>query len=189
MKRNFLLFAFSFVILFAAQAQYSETRPLDVFDAIDFDGNARIYFEQGETPSIKIQGKKEHHVREFISEVKHGTLHLGFENDRENKRKIRLTIIHTGINRMDMDGFVNMISYDPLTSRDLDIKADGFIKGDLEVDVEDLQIDVDGFIQLTVYGKADRADLELDGFGNIDAQDLDVKKRRKSADGFARIKF
>ena len=189
MKRNFLLLAFSLVILFSVQAQYSETRPLDDFDAIDFDGNAKIYFELGDKPSVRIEAKKEHHVRKFISEVNHGTLRLGFENDRENKRKIRLVITHTGINRMDMDGFVNMISYDPLTGRDLDIKADGFIKGDLEVDVEDLQIDVDGFIQLTVYGKADRADLELDGFGNIDAQDLDVKKRKKSADGFARIKF
>lgn len=189
MKRNLLVLAFLLVTIYTTQAQYTETRPLDSFDAIDFDGNARIYFEQGDTPSIKIQAKKEHLVREFISEVKHGTLHLGFEDDRDNKRKVRLVITHTGINKMDMDGFVNMISYDPIAGRDLYIKADGFIKGDLEVDVEDLQIDVDGFIQLAIFGKADRADLELDGFGNIDAQDLDVKKRRKSADGFARIKF
>lgn len=189
MKRNILPFAFSLVVLFTANAQYSETRPLDDFDAIDFDGNARIYFEEGDAPSIKVQGKNEYYVREFISEVKHGTLHLGFEDDRDNKRKMRLVITHTGINKMELDGFVNLISYDPITSDRLDIDADGFIKGDLEVDVEDLEIDADGFIQLTVFGTADRADLELDGFGSIDAQDLDVIKRRKNTDGFARIKF
>lgn len=188
MKRNMLLLAMVLLATFTTQAQYSESRPLEDFDAIDFDGNARIYFEQGETPSIRVQGK-EYHVREFISEVKQGTLHLGFKDDRENKRKMRLVITHTGIEKIDVDGFVNMISYDPLTGRDLEIDADGFIKGDLEVDVENLEIDADGFVQLTVFGKADRADFELDGFGNIDAQDLDVDKRRKNADGFARIKF
>lgn len=175
--------------VYTTKAQYSETRPLEDFDAIDFDGNARIYFEQGDTPSIRIQGKKEFHVREFMSDVKNGTLHLGFEDDRENKRKIRLTITHTGIDKIDVDGFVNLISHDPLTGSELKIDADGFIKGDLEVEVEFLEIDADGFIQLTVFGQAERADFELDGFGNIDAQDLEVDKRRKSADGFARIKF
>lgn len=189
MKRNVLLIAFSLLVLHTTQAQLRETRPLEDFHAVSFEGNARIYFEQGDTPSIQIQAKKEHHVTEFISEVRNGTLHLGFENDRENKRKLRLVITHTGIDKLDMDGFVNMISYDPLTGGDLDIDADGFIKGDLELDVENLHVDVDGFIQLALYGKAIRADLELDGFGNIDAKDLDVKKPRKRADGFARIKF
>ncbi len=189
MKRHILLTALVLIVICTTHAQYTETRPLDDFNAVDFDGNARIYFEQGDTPSIKIQGKKEHHVRAFNTEVKHGTLHLWFEDDRENKRKLRLVITHTGIDKLDMDGFVNMISYDPLTGEDLEIEADGFIKGDLEIDVEDLRINADGFVQFTVFGKADRADIELNGFGNIDAQDLDVKKRRKSADGFARVKF
>lgn len=190
MKVNMLLFVFSLAVLFTAHAQYSEIRPLEEFDAIDFDGNARIYFEIGDTPSIRIQTKEEHYLEEFISEVNHGTLRLGFENEWGNKRKIRLIITHTGnINKMDMDGFVHMISYDPIIGSDLNLKGDGFIKGDLEVDVEDLLIDVDGFIQLTVYGKADHTELELDGFGKIDAQDLEVKKRKKSAAGFARIKF
>ena len=90
---------------------------------------------------------------------------------------------------MDLDGFVNMVSNDPLTGEELVIDADGFIKGDLEVDVEDLRIKADGFVQLGVYGKAIFADIDLDGFGNIDARDLKVDKRRKSADGFSRVKF
>lgn len=188
MKRTILLTTLVFFVAYASQAQYSETRALEDFEAIDFDGNARIYFEQGDTPSIKIEAKKEYDLREFITDVRHGTLHLGFKHNRNNKRKLKLIITHTGINRLDMDGFVNMFSYDVLTGRDLVIDVDGFIKGDLEVDVEDLQVDADGFVNLAFFGKADHADFELDGFGNIDAQDLEVRRRQKSANGFARIK-
>ena len=189
MKSGILFTAVITLLSFTAQGQYAETRPLSDFDAIDFDGNARIYFEQGTTHSIRIEAKKEHYVREFISEVRNGTLHLGFEDDRNNKHKMRLVITHTGISEMDLDGFVNMISHDPLVAQELKIEADGFIKGEIEVDVEDLQMEVDGFIHLGVYGRADRADLELEGFGNIDAQDLNVRRRRQNADGFARINF
>ncbi len=190
MQRTILLLVCVLATSYSLHAQYAETRQLEPFDAIDFDGNARIYFEQGDTPSIKIQSKREEYVREFITEVRNGTLHLGFEYDRDNKRKMRLIITHTGdLRKMDMDGFVNMISHDPLSGRDLRINADGFIKGDLEVYLEDLRIEADGFISLTVFGRADNVDLNLDGFGNIDAQDLDVQRQRRSADGFARIKM
>ena len=189
MKSRILMIGVVTLLSFVAKSQHTETRPLDDFDAIDFDGNARIYFEQGTSHSIIIEAKREHHLREFNSDVRNGTLYLGFEDDRENKRKLRLTITHTGINEMDLDGFVNLISRDPIISEELEIKADGFIKGDLEVEVEDLYIDADGFVYLGVYGKADRVDFQLDGFGNIDAKDLEVKKSRKDANGFAWISF
>ena len=173
----------------SAMAQSSETRQLPAFDVIDLDGHARIYLQKGDSPSIKIVTKNDGLLEQYRTEVRNGTLYLNFERERDNDNRVKLYITHTGVEEMDVDGLVRIYTDDPLIGPSFTLKGDGFIKGDIEVDVDDLRVDADGFIGIRVSGRAFAADLSIDGFGNIDAYDLEVEQPNKSADGFARVKY
>jgi len=125
---------------------------------------------------------------EYRTEVRNGTLYLNFRREKDNDNRVKLYITHTGIDKMDVDGLVRIYTDDPLVGPSFTLRGDGFIKGDIEVDVDDLRIETDGFIGIRVSGRAVHADLSIDGFGNIDAYDLEVERPSKSADGFARVK-
>ncbi len=187
---RFLCTLFAVLITaFVASAQHSETRSLSSFDAIDLDGHARIYLEEGDSPSVRISVKKEHLLDEYRSEVRNGTLYLNFRREKDNDNRVKLYITHTGLEKMDVDGLVRVYTDNPIVGTSFDFKGDGFIKGDIEVDVDDLRVDTDGFIGLDVRGRAYTADLQIDGFGSIGAHDLEVDRPRKSADGFARVSY
>ena len=172
----------------AAFAQHTETRSLEAFDKVNFDGRVQLFLIKDDSHSIKLDVKKDHYLDDFVTEVRNGTLYLHFERNKDRDRKIKIYLHHTGIVDLDLDGFVVLETDLPLREDKLSINVDGFIRGEVEVDVNYLDINADGFIGLTVSGKAEKADLELDGFGKINAKNLSVDKLWKDADGFARIK-
>lgn len=187
MKTSIVAF-FLIIASLHTQAQKSETKTLEPFDRITFDGNARIYLKQGDEPSLKVEARHPEFLADFKSQVVNGTLRMKFRREKDAKRKLKIYLTHTGIERMELSGFINLISTNPIVGQKLQIDADGFVKGDLEVDVQDLDIEVSGFVGLTVFGKARFANFELDGFGNIDALDLEVEEAKKDVSGMARIK-
>lgn len=191
MKRLILIFIIALGAMTAIVAQNSEIRSIATFDKIKLDGNARLYLMKSDTPSIKLETKKNVYLGNYVTEVRNGTLYLHFERRyrRNNDRKIDIYLNYTTLNNIDVDGFIRLESDQPLTEDQLVIKGDGFIKGDIIVDVNDLRIDLDGFCGLTVSGKANTVDLKIDGFGRINAKHLETTKVYTDADGFSRIKI
>ena len=191
MKRLILTLIIALGAMNAITAQYSEVRDLETFDKIKLDGNARLYLMKSDTPSIKLETKKDIYLEYYVTEVRNGTLHLYLKKRHRinNDRKIDIYLNYTTLNNIDVDGFIRLESDQPLTEDQLVIKGDGFIKGDIMVDVDNLRIDLDGFSGLTVSGKANTVDLKIDGFGRINAKHLETIKVYTDADGFSRIKI
>lgn len=189
MKKYLLAAIIAIVASSTALAQNSEIRDLPDFHAVDLDGHARIYLQKGDEPSIKVVVKKDPLLEEYRTEVRNGTLYLNFRREKDNDNLVKLYITHTGIDRMDLDGMVRVYTEDPLIGPSFSLDGDGFIKGEIEVDVDDLRITADGFIGIEVRGSAFAADISIDGFGNIDAYDLEVERPTGDADGFARVKY
>jgi len=88
-----------------------------------------------------------------------------------------------------VDGFVRLASDATILEDELAIHGDGFVKGDIKVDLNKLRIDLDGFSRLKVSGNADLAVFHIDGFGNINAKDLKINKVRERSEGFTRVKL
>jgi len=189
MKNLISTFLVLFMTIPIVISQHSETRSLDTFNKINFDGKVELYLIKDDAPSIKLDVKKEHYLKDFVTEVRNETLYLHFKSNRDRDRKIKIYLHHTGIVDMDLDGFVRIETDKPLSEERLSINADGFVKGEIAVATDYLEIHADGFVGLTVSGSARKADLELDGFGKINAKDLNVDQLRKDVDGFARIKI
>lgn len=190
MKNIGLTLVIALGMLGVMTAQHTQVRDLEPFDKVNLDGNAKLFLIKSDTPSVELDVKKEAHLDEYVTEVRNGTLYLHFKKKRWTKKdhKIKVYLNHTGVNDIDLDGIVRVETDRPLTESSLKINGDGFIKGNLEVDVNDLTVDLDGFSGMTITGSAERASFSIDGFGKINAQDLRTSRVHKDSDGFARIK-
>lgn len=190
MKKSILTLTVLLLAAHFAMAQSREVLQLGPFENVDLDGNIRLFLEQGTTPTVELEAKKERHLAEYRVEVRNGTLYIQhWEEERfRSAPKIHVYLSHPGITGLDMDGLIYVVSTDPVESEDLRIKGDGLIKGDLEVNVQSLAVGLDGLCTLYLSGSADEANLRLDGMGKIDARGLDTAELKKSADGLARVR-
>ncbi|MEK6153850.1 DUF2807 domain-containing protein [Flavobacteriaceae bacterium 3-367] len=181
------------VLLLAAHFSFAQSRQilqLDSFENVDLDGNIRLFLEQGTTPVVELEAKKERHLAEYYVEVRNGTLFIQHREEEgfRSAPKIHVYLSHPGISGLEMDGLIHVVSTAPVESETLRIKGDGLIKGDLEVNVKTLKIGLDGLCTMYLSGHADEADLQLNGMGKIDARELETAELRKSADGLARVR-
>ncbi len=190
MKNIGLTLIIALGMLGSMTAQHTQVRDLEPFDKVNLDGNAKLYLIKSDTPSVELDAKKEAHLDSYVTEVRNGTLYLHFKKKHWSKKehKIKVYLSHTGVRDLDLDGFVRVESDRPLTESSLKINGDGFIKGDIEVNVNDLTVDLDGFSGMTISGTAENASFSIDGFGKINAEDLSTSRVHKDSDGFARIK-
>ena len=190
MKKTTLFFTLIFLVVTSAFAQYRETMDYASFDDIKLDGNIRLYLRQGSDITVDFEARKASHLDDYRIEVRSNTLYIGYD-DHHNFRstpKIKVYVTHPALEGIDADGLVHINSENTINGERLAIKGDGFIRGSVEVDVENLRVDLDGFCFMSFSGAADRSELKLDGFGRINAGDLESDEVRKSADGLAGIK-
>ena len=189
MKKITATVAIILMALNVLHAQYQEVIDLEAFNAIELDGNIRLYLQQGNETSVAIKTRKAENIEKYKIAVHEGTLYVRRRDRWSSKSpKITLYLKHSGLEKVDMDGFIKIITVDALKGDQLMIKGDGFIKGDLEVDVKSLKVDVDGFCSLSIFGDAGAADLRVDGIGKIKAHELETSSVSKSTQGIASIR-
>lgn len=189
MKKTSLVLAVLLFTVCSAFGQHRETLNVPSFDHIKLDGNIRLYIEQHSEAVVEVEARKEYHLDEYRMEVRGGTLHIkARDNGFRSTAKIRVYIGHPELQSIDADGLVHIYSKGPIQGDSFYIKGDGMIRGEVEVEVEQLKVDLDGFCSMSFAGTASESDLRLDGLGGIDARDLLTDEVQKSAEGLARIR-
>ena len=103
---------------------------------------------------MAIKARKAWQVGEYKITVHEGTLYVR-QAAEWNSRSPKITIYlkHTGIEHLQMDGYVKITTVNALQGDQFTLKGDGFIKGDLEVDVAQLKVALDGFCTLSISGE------------------------------------
>ena len=191
MKNIGLLGVIFMLTLGLAYAQNKQEFQVKPFDKVYMEGNIRLFLETDKKPNVTIEARKSYHVDAYYIETRNRTLYVKYKGDDYgfgSTPRIEVYVSHPGIQGLEMDGLVTVVSNDPVRSEQLRIKGDGLIRGELEVDVDKLDIGLDGLCKLTVSGSADESDLRLDGMGKIDARGLQTTALYKSVDGLASIK-
>lgn len=151
----------------------TETREVSGFDSIDLSGSGEVIITQGsgETLTVETDDNVMEHVE---SEVRNGTLHLGFK---------------PGINLIDVTQLVFTVGVDDLTavsvsgsgdvetdqlSTDrLDLKVSG--SGDVQIGdlaTDELTIAISGSGDIDLAGQATIQDIAISGSGKYQAGDL-----------------
>lgn len=188
MKKRITLLGVLFLAIGLINAQHRETMALESFDYVQLDGNIRLFIDQGNREILTVQARKSRFLDDYRIRVRNNTLYVSLRDNVRSAPKIKLYLEHPGLKGIDADGLVHINSEDTITGDDFTIKGDGFIRGEVKVDVRRLKVDLDGFCFMGLSGKADICDFDLDGFGRINAGELLSTEVSKSADGLAGIK-
>lgn len=167
------------------------------FYAIDITAVGEIYFTQGDSYSLTIEGK-EKQVNNITANVSGGMLAIGFKDkrkicDNNDGVTIRLTapgldeIIFRGVGsfycgealqldgdlRIDVQG-VGEVNMDDLHCRNLRLTLQGVGNATVKVDCDYVDASLSGMGNVTLKGRAKDADLHRGGWGNLDTGGLKI---------------
>lgn len=153
-----------------------ETRDLTAFEGIGIGIHADVYYTQGNTHEITIEGN-EKDVRELITEVKDGFLKLRYDDWRAKRSKLTIHITSEELEKVSISGSAKFKA-EPLTSDEMEMAISGSgtltlagLKGD-EVDVK-----ISGSGNVVIEkGSADEMDVKISGSGKLLAERFEVSE-------------
>jgi len=196
-----LLFAAIAGTVYAANEKdirVSEVRKVEAFSAVEVTSVATVYFTQGDTYSLKIEGREDY-VKTTTTEVKGERLIIGFkdrngENSRNKGVNIWLTapdlkkVEFTGVGSFNCDSplklddvifeveGVGKVNVKDLTCRSLKVSMEGVGKADIHVNCDRLDASMDGVGSVTLSGTAGQANISKSGIGGVNTRGLKVGK-------------
>lgn len=145
-----------------------ETRAVDSFHAIEIGGSAEVFLTSSETPSLVIECD-DNLLPHIVSEVRDGTLQLGFERGSWSPSQTTVYRIgHGALDRIALSGSVRLHGGE-LTSDSLVLEQSGSSKVD--------------FTLLSI----DRLKLRTSGSGNLDVGYLESRELDYSVSGSGRL--
>ena len=177
----------------------TQTRKVDNFTRIEVTAVANLYFTQGETVSLRIEGR-EKYVNLTTTEVKNGKLRIGM-SDKGKKRKgnkngvdIYITapilegVEFTGVGsfncketlkaddiRFDVEG-VGSLDVRDLQCETLTLRLNGVGNADVEVHADHVDASMEGVGSVTLRGKTRTAELEKSGIGSLNTRKLEIEE-------------
>ena len=162
----------------------TETRNVENFDKIELTDVGTLILTQGEHESLTIEADEEL-LKELTTEVRHGTLVLGFENDWLNrfgkiaasvldrsKNKITYYLTVVNLEKISMSGKCDL-ECESLKADNLKLKVSG--KGNLtftHLDCNALEVSISGRGEFSAAGRADLQKIRISGSGEYEAPEL-----------------
>lgn len=176
------------------EPQVSEVRKVEAFSSIEVTSVATIYFTQGDTYSLKIEGE-ERHVTTTTTEVKDGRLIIGFKNkeDGNNRKKgVNIWLTAPDLKNVDFAGVgsfnceerlklndikfeiqgVGRLKVKDLICNSLVVAMEGVGNANIHVDCDNLSVRAEGIGRVTLSGQARVAHISKDGIGGVNTRNL-----------------
>lgn len=207
MKTNLISIIGAVVLAFAGaaglraqDAQVNEVRKVDAFSSIEIASVGTIYFTQGDTYSLKIEGK-EKYVKDTETTVRDSCLLIGFREQKENvavqspkKQGVTIRISAPDLKNVEFTGVgsfhcegplrldrvrfqvegVGKVYVEDLTCRTLKVELEGVGKARIHVHCDYLSADMDGVGGITLSGTAGKAEISKGGIGSVNTKGLKV---------------
>ncbi len=151
-----------------AMAEVSETRDLEPFTKIEFDGMMEVTITAGEEQSFTIITEKEKYLDNVQATVRNGTLRVDVEDEKGffslfQDVDVEIIITVQSLEAVEMDGM-----------GDLTIK---------NVDADAFELVLDGMGSADIDGRCKSARLVLDGMGDLNAKNFECERVRITLDG------
>jgi hypothetical protein len=152
----------------------AESRDVSGFDGVSHTGIGRVIITQGDHESLTIEA--DDNLIEYItSEVKNGTLELGFDENVRFDSTSSITFIVGARDIVELGSTgTGVIEIDELGTENLHILKSG--TGSIAIGsltATDLVVNADGTGNIELAGMVMKQDLELKGTGNYNAPDLE----------------
>jgi hypothetical protein len=166
----------------------TENREVSGFDSVSHTGIGRVIIVQGDEESLTIEA--DDNLLEYItSEVKNGTLELGFtDNVRiDPAPSITFTVGVKDLKELDSTG-TGSIEIDELSADNLTISTSG--TGSISIGTltaTDLVVNAEGTGDIKLAGKVETQEISRVGTGDYDASDLESKTANVEAIGTGNV--
>lgn len=195
--KNNLLLTLILLLLFGllpklASAQSSETRNLEYFSEVDFEGHGSIYLIKGSENKIELQSSGRIDLADIKTRIEDNTLVISYETDSQFPNlevlpKINVYLTYTSLESLIVAGKIKVQTQEPITAPEFSLQAEGYITGALEVDVINFDLEAEGYARIKVSGKANTQRIRLEGLGKIRAEELVSKEVDIEIDGSSYI--
>ncbi|MEM6264239.1 MAG: head GIN domain-containing protein [Bacteroidota bacterium] len=160
---------------FSVYGQRTETRSLDHFDAIVFQGAIDAVVVQGKEEKINIETKGKVHPDEIVTKVKNGSLYISQRSKRWFRGRITVYISCRELQAIQMVG-AGDVHIKGLTTKKLKFVSTG--SGDIQLEdlnATSLAAQLSGSGDMQISGQADEQNFVLNGSGDVDAGSLKGK--------------
>lgn len=168
--------------------QDQDVRELDPFDGIGIGVHADVYYTQGNSYEIRIEGD-ESDVRDAITEVRDGFLQVRYDNQRIRRSKLTIYITSRELESVKISGSSKFEVGEPLASDEMElaVSGSGSIRFNrLSADEVDVKISGSGSILLE-DGTAEELGISVSGSGNLDAEEFEVSECDASLSGSGKV--
>ncbi len=160
----------------------SVARPVQAFDACEFDGAYAVILTQGATASLTIE--TDSNLLPFIkTEIKSGKLLVSSEGNLHPTKDIILHITSPTFRSIEVDGSAEVHAETPITSNELELAINGSGTYDLEVHVKKLISTIDGSGKYILRGVAESHTVDISGAGDIFADSMQSQSTKVSISG------
>jgi len=152
----------------------TERRSVDDFDELRIGGNFEVILE--ESNNMYVQINTDENLLKFIdTEVEGDILKITQQKKLISKKKIRLIIHYTELEKIRTMGAALIKNEDYLRSEDLEIGMEGAGVIDLQINSVKLKVELSGAGVISLAGEVQEQELNLMGAGQIEAFDLESK--------------
>ena len=154
-----------------------DVRKLDSFEGIGISIHANVFYIQGNTHEIRIEGQ-EKDVKDLITEVKDGFLKVKFDNWRVKRSKLTLYITSKELEVVKLSGSGHFNADKPVNSDEMDLAisgSGGILFSQLTTDEIGVKISGSGDVELK-KGSADELDVKISGSGKVLAENFEVSE-------------
>jgi hypothetical protein len=182
MKRTIVFtFAASLALFFSSYSLPSlradEVRNLAPFDGIGISISADVFYIQGNSHEIRIEGN-ESDIKDLITEVKNGFLEVKYDGWRGRHSKLTLYITSEELERVKVSGSADFMVEKPLRSDEMELGLSGSGKirfSKLDSDEVEVAISGSGSAEIDT-GSADEIDIKISGSGKLLAERFEVSE-------------
>lgn len=164
----------------------TETRNVSGFDKLSLSGLGDVSISQGQTESLTIEAE-DNIIPEIKTEVRDGTLHIGFKRDKPDTviptKAIRFNLAVKNLVEVRTSGAGNMQMPDLKTDR-LAIHLSGAGSCKVErLEAGSVSTNITGAGNVELAGKVTQQDVRLSGLGSYRAGDLASQSASISVSG------
>lgn len=170
-------------------SQASDERDLSPFEGIGISIHADVYYTQGNSHQIRIEGN-EKDVRDLITEVKDGFLQVKYDDWKIKRDKLTIYITSKELNSVKVAGSAHVMAKENVDSEEMDLALSGsgeIIFGTLHSEEIDVKISGSGSVELQ-GGEAEELGVKISGSGKLLAEDFNISECDASISGSGNAK-
>ena len=195
MKRIIFSVAAVFVILLGSSFAYpgspaEDVRQLDSFDEIGISISADVYYIQGNTHEIRIEGNDKD-VNDLITKVEDGFLKVKYNNWKIRRSKLTIYITSKELEAVKISGSSHFSVDKAITSDEMQLAMSG--SGDItfaQLVTEEVDVKISGSGDIYLEnGSSEELDVKISGSGKLVAENFEVSEVSVSISGSGGVKI